>query len=399
MNTTRAPIGWINVAICCLCALPAAAQRMSDAYRVRGEAVADRLEAYLLSQQDQASGGWGVNPQGVSFPAITGLVLNGLLLDPQADQSDPAIASAARYLIGWQQPNGGIYDKVLPSYNTSCSISALARIDSPEARKAVRDATEFLLTLQWQEPGQSPGQETPGPGAKHVERSHPYYGGVGYGSHSRPDASNLTLFLQALEDAGYEHDGPAVQRALVFLSRIQMDERINDMAYANGSSQGGFIYSTGTEGDTAGQGESKAGMIEETLDDGSTISRLRAYGSMTYAGFKSFAYAKLADDDSRVESARRWLSTHYTLDENPGLGMAGFYYYILVFGRAMDAWGEPVLEVDGGDQRWAEDLIDRLEALQNDYGSMRSLDDRWMEADPVLISAYSLIALRHALHD
>ncbi len=395
MSTTRTRFGWMATALVCLCALSAHAQRMSDDHRTRGEAVAERLEAYLLSQQDQPSGGWRVNPQGVSFPAITGLVLNGLLLDPNADQSNPAIASAARYLIGWQQPDGGIYDKVLPSYNTSCAISALAHIDTPEARKAVKEATEFLLGLQWQEPGETP----PGPGAEPVDRSHPYYGGVGYGQHSRPDASNVSFFLQALDDAGYEHDAPAVQRALVFLSRVQMDGRVNDMAYADGSSQGGFIYSTGTDGDTAGQGESKAGMIEETLDDGTTISRLRAYGSMTYAGFKSFAYAKLADDDVRVESARRWIAAHYTLDENPGLGMAGFYYYILVFGRAMDAWGEPVVSTPEGEERWAEDLIDRLEALQNDDGSMRSLDDRWMESDPVLISAYSLIALRHALND
>jgi squalene-hopene/tetraprenyl-beta-curcumene cyclase len=46
---------------------------------------------------------------------------------------------------------------------------------------------------------------------------------------------------------------------------------------------------------------------------------------------------------------------------------------------------------------WANDLIDRLAELQNEDGSFRSVDDRWMESNPVLITAYGLIALEHAV--
>ena len=58
----------------------------------------------------------------------------------------------------------------------------------------------------------------------------------------------------------------------------------------------------------------------------------------------------------------------------------------------------PSLEVateDGStrEANWADDLIDRLAELQNEDGSFRSVNDRWMENDPVLITAYAMVAL------
>jgi squalene-hopene/tetraprenyl-beta-curcumene cyclase len=144
-------------------------------------------------------------------------------------------------------------------------------------------------------------------------------------------------------------------------------------------------------------------MIEETLDDGTKVSRLRAYGSMTYAGFKSYVYAGLSRDDRRVLAALDWIKQNYTLTENPGAGTDGLYYYFVTFARALDAYGEPVLmTVPPGGTRgveprdWANDLIDRLAELQNEDGSFQSVDDRWMENNPVLITAYAVLALEHA---
>ena len=66
------------------------------------------------------------------------------------------------------------------------------------------------------------------------------------------DVYNLPDFLQALEDAGVPGDDPAVQRALTFLERTQMLDSVNDMPYAQGSKQGGFIYATSPSGDELG---------------------------------------------------------------------------------------------------------------------------------------------------
>jgi hypothetical protein len=189
-----------------------------------------------------------------------------------------------------------------------------------------------------------------------------------------------------------------------------MNDETNDMAYADGSGQGGFIYATAPNKDSAGDGQSQAaGMIEETLDTGEKVSRLRAYGSMTYVGFKSYIYADLPTDDPRVKAATDWIARNYTLAENPGVGTDGMYYYFVTFARALDAAGRsggaPVrddtvwtVEPDGARvaRDWANDLIDRLSELQNEDGSFKSVDDRWMEDNQVLITAYSLIALQHA---
>lgn len=391
-----------------------------SAASARREGVIERAVAYLKSQQDAETGGWRTQGPGPTFPAVTGLVLSGLLLDPSASADDEHIRRGVAYLLSCQKPDGGIYDSSLPSYNTSIGVSALSRVRTPEARAAVERGVAFLRTLQYSETALAVDGRVEG--ARPVGRDHAFYGGVGYGRHGRPDLSNLGWMLEALRDAGVEGSDEAFQRALVFLQRTQMLERtlddvvVNDMPYAKGSRQGGFIYSTSVNQDRVGSGQSmSAGMIEETLDDGTRVSRLRAYGSMTYTGFKSYLYADLPREDARVQAALRWIRDHYSVTQNPGLGAEGLYYYYVVLARALDSWGEDEIMVRAGDPggadrdgepskagdvyrsvRWADDLAERLASLQRPDGSFESLNERWMESDPVLITAYSLMALRYA---
>lgn len=368
--------------------------------RERGERMTARAIEWLRTKQDEESGGWSVNPRGPAFPAITGLVLNGMMMEPGIDSRDASVQRGLGFILSHRQASGAIYDRVLPSYNTAVCLSALARIDDPRAKEAIGPAQDFLRGIQFSSESVVEGAEA-GETAR-VTEDHPFYGGVGYGRHGRPDLSNLSFFIQAMHDSGVPTDDPAYQRALVFLQRTQMHEKVNDMPYAKGSRQGGFIYATGETGETAGMGQSFAGMIEESMDDGTHVSRLRAYGSMTYAGFKSYLYADLPRDDERVKLAYEWIRRHYTVDENPGLGTDGMYYYYVTFARALEALGEPsinVLREEGRteDRNWANDLIDQLAELQNEDGSFRSVDDRWMEANDVLITAYAVLALQHAL--
>jgi hypothetical protein len=149
------------------------------------------------------------------------------------------------------------------------------------------------------------------------------------------------------------------------------------------------------------EGKPTAKVVATAVQAWQGVSRLRAYGSMSYAGFKSLVYAKLPRDDARVSAAYDWIRHNYSLAENPGLGKDGVYYYYLTFARAMAAWGEPMVEVvraDGSKESrdWAMDLIDTLAALQNPDGSFKSIDERWMEGNPVLITAYAVLALEHA---
>ncbi|MEO0511494.1 MAG: prenyltransferase/squalene oxidase repeat-containing protein [Planctomycetota bacterium] len=358
----------------------------------------------LAERQDPATGSWGVSPGRPVLPAVTGLALTGLLMDPGVSAADPIAAKAIDFILSHQQPDGGIYDRILPSYNTAICVSALALArdgSSPRAAEidaAIARAVPFLRGLQWGE------DAVPDPALGDIVASvgpeHPFYGGVGYGRSGRPDNSNLNLWLQALHDAGVPGDDPAVQRALAFLERTQMLDEVNDMDYAEGSQQGGFIYATSPSGDRLGVGESKAGTVDEVDDDGNVVSRLRAYGSMTYAGFKSLAFADLDADDPRTRAARRWIEANYTMDENPGLGSDGQYYYYMIVGRAMSAWDEPRLtDRSRGlelERRWDVDLVNTLTLLQEPGGLFRVIDDRWMESDPMLITSYALIGVQAA---
>ncbi|MCE7973592.1 MAG: hypothetical protein DYG92_04595 [Leptolyngbya sp. PLA1] len=464
----------------------------------RAEA-ADKAAAFLLSRQDPATGGWGVSPGRPVFPAITALALQGLLDRPGASLNDPAIARAVTFLLSHQQENGGIYDRILPTYNTAIALTALAKVPNPDARitAAVAKAQAYLKTLQF---GEGAVAYESGETARVVGRDDPFYGAWGYGNHGRPDLSNSSFAIEALHASGLPENDAAFQRALVFLRRCQMLDLpsgdANDMPYAKGSTQGGFVYATSENKDRVGSGQSFAGEIAESLsgppgasvtfslkpgadgapmtlsrdectallekqkqvlasggsrqdfivllgpgmsggksaafevrtatpdpiaasefvlaafrdsvDPGSLVatpvahwqgeSRLRAYGSMSYSGFKSYLYAGLTANDPRVKAAQGWIARNYTLEENPGVGSDGLYYYFLVFARALSASGlDSVPSPDGGAPRdWRADLVARLTGLQQPDGSFRPVDDRWMENDPVLITAYSLIALQEA---
>lgn len=397
----RTALGAVAAGAMMLATSPAWA--IDDAHRDKARAMADKATAYLKTKQDQATGGWSVPEDAAKkphLPAITALVLNGMLLGDKS-ASDPVVGQGVKYLLNHVQDDGGIYDRLLPSYNTALSVSALSKVDMPQARDAVEKATEFLKSLQWSEVSnpKAGGSEAP----RVVGREHPFYGGVGYGKHGRPDGSNLNFFMQAMQDAGVSPADESVKRAVVFLQRLQMVDEVNDMPYADKSKQGGFVYATveNAESVDGRAGQSHAGTIEESIDDGTKVSRLRAYGTMTYAGFKSYLYAELPRDDVRVTAALDWIGRNYTVRENPGMGNSGVYYYYVTFSRALAAWGQPsisTVDAEGKSQPrdWANDLIDRLAELQQEDGSFKSIDSRWMENDPVLITAYSLIALRTA---
>jgi squalene-hopene/tetraprenyl-beta-curcumene cyclase len=366
----------------------------------------DRAIAYLKSVQDPATGGWCVTPQAPTFPAITAMAVSGMIGGGAMKKDDPAIKSAVKFILDRQQPDGGIYDKLLPSYNTAISVAGLALVnDLPGVADARKKAIAFLRTLQF---GETAVEYTGMPdSAKTVAKDHPFYGGIGYGRHGRPDLSNTAFFVEALHSAGVDANDPAMQRALVFLQRVQMLEKagdltVNSMPYAKGSRQGGFIYSTSVDKDQVGIGQSYAPNLDETLSDGTVASRLRSYGSMSYSGFKSYLYAGLKKDDPRVVAAMDWISKNYTLDENPGVGNDGLYYYYLVFAKALSAFGEATVgavQPDGTVVRrdWKKDLARKLAGLQQADGSFKSVDKRWMEDNAVLITVYSLDALGRTL--
>jgi len=301
---------------------------------------------------------------------VTGAITVGLL-DAGLTVEDEAVAKALKYLEGYRQKDGGIYEEKSNhrNYETSIALAAFTRANSDgRYDKVIKGAETFLKELQWDE-------------AEGKEPSDPYFGGAGYGGSSRPDLSNTSFFVEALKDAGVKEDDPAMQKALVFISRCQnLESEHNTTEFASKIDDGGFYYTI------AAGGSSQAG----TEPNGG----LRSYGSMTYAGLKSMIYAGLDKDDPRAKAAFDWARKHYTVSENPGLGEQGLYYYYQTFAKALDTLDvEHVEDANGAKHDWRADLATELLRRQNDNGSWVNSADRWYEGDPNLVTAYVLMAL------
>jgi squalene-hopene/tetraprenyl-beta-curcumene cyclase len=163
-------------------------------------------------------------------------------------------------------------------------------------------------------------------------------------------------------------------KAIVFLQRCQNRAGSNDQTWAG--SDGGFEYNPR---------ESKAG--------GHT-----SYGSMTYAGLKSFIHAGVSRDDPRVRAAFEWCVRNYDLEQNPEMGQQGYYYYLHTMAKALNAYGEEiVVDAKGQSHRWRDDLIAAIVSRQKSEGFWQNPVGRWWENEPQLVTSYCILALEEAL--
>ena len=125
---------------------------------------------------------------------------------------------------------------------------------------------------------------------------------------------------------------------------------------------------------------------------------------MTYAGLLGMIYAELNRDDPRVQSAFAWAVRHWTLNENPGMGNEGLFYFYNVLAKGLAAYGQDRLNVPGGRTvNWRAELIRKLVNLQKTDpadGAVYWVNEanRWWEGDPVLVTSYALLALEIALN-
>jgi len=272
--------------------------------RAEGQRAIEKALAYLKSKQTK-DGGW--NDQ--FGPAVAAIVGQAFAQDPRHGPSHPIVKRAGAYILRFEQSDGGIYEKAnnLANYQTSVVLMFLASLKDETHDARVKKAQAMLRRLQYD-------------ATESIDLDNPWYGGAGYNTSKRPDLSNTQMMLEALHQSGLSADDPVYKRAVRFVSRCQMLDETNDMPFASDATEGGFIYSP------ADGGESKA---SPGLFEGG--DRLRSYGSMTYAGFKSLLYADVSRDDVRVRACLDWIRQHYTLDANPGLpkdrSSEGLYYY------------------------------------------------------------------------
>ncbi len=339
-----------------------------------------------LQQQQQPNGALvnPLNPQpSADHPALTALPLVAFHHEPTgrgAREYGETLRKGYAYLRTQVQPDGGIYAKGLSNYNTSVALTALLNSGDPADEPILTKARAFIVNQQAQ------GMTKPG-----------LDGGLGYGptgaspKRQHPDLDNTLIGLEALR--AYKKARPTVeiaasedlnwQAAIDFITRTQNLPSHNKMDWASDDPQnkGGFVYYPGF---------SNAGEME--LPGGKKA--LRSYGSMTYGGLLSFIYADLKRDDPRIAAALEWLAKNYTLEENPGLGRQGLYYYYHLAAKGLATAKVDQLQTpDGKKVNWQRDLALKMIHLQKPDGSWINDTARWMETDPVLVTTYSVLTL------
>jgi squalene-hopene/tetraprenyl-beta-curcumene cyclase len=326
-------------------------------------------------QRNQATNGCWSNPQ---FPALTALPLWGV-----CGARDPSRASmadrATAFLLTCVQTNGGIYVNIpgrrgggLANYNTAICLTALHATGRKDLTRVVLDARAFIA------------------GSQHFGDD-VYAGGFGYDRETQrayTDLDNTMFALEAmrrtqnaedLRPAGEKRADVDWKAALAYVGKLQ-----NPPA-AGTNDMGGFFYNPD---------DPKAGLVTNAA--GRVF--LRSFGSITYAGLLSMVYAEVTRADPRVQSALDFAARHWTLEENPGMGSQGLFFYYDVMSRALSAGRvDAIPRRDGADIRWREELARKLVALQKPDGSWANADNRFWENDPVLATAYALVALENAV--
>ena len=325
--------------------------------------------SWLMTQQEE-NGSWN------NHPGITGLTVTAFLRSHRSVTDEhPIVNKGIKYILSCVKPDGSIYTDDMPCYNTSICMMALKATENPKYNEILENASKFLIKSQLDED-------------EGYTLDSLYYGGEGYSGEDRPDLSNLQWTLEALWEQEKITDKvnptPAEQKdlipkkvyfekAIIFLQRCQNLRKYNDQPYA--SDDGGFMYRPG---------ESKA--------EGTT-----SYGSMTYAGLKSFIYADLAPNDPRVKAAYDWIRGHYTVEENPILGKMGLFYYYLTMAKALNVIGGSEIEdLSQVKHNWRHDIVNKLISIQNEEGWWQNEVGRWWENNRVLVTTYCILTLEES---
>lgn len=326
--------------------------------------------AYLKGTQAD-DGTWSK----ATHPGITAVVLNGLFKTGSLPATDPGAARALAFVESMADPADGSLaagDAIRHKYYvTSVNLQALKSSGVKKYDPLIAKAVTYFLTNQV---GQKDGKT----------KDDPNYGGFGYGPTARGDMSNTHFALDALVAGGVPKDDAVFKRALVFVSRTQnLKSEHNDQPWAGKINDGSFIYVLPQPGGTQPADAERPG-----------------YGSMTFAGLKSFTYCGVSPDDARYKKAMEWVVKNYSVDVNPGRGDGaggqGYYYYLVAMARCFDALGvDEITDANGKKHDWRADITKALANRQRPDGSWGNNFAMWMESNPDLDTAYALIALSY----
>jgi len=342
-----------------------------------------RAQDWLLKTQNE-DGSWSRG----QWPSLTGLPVWALSLsENRTPEVQTAIDKGVAFLKSKAKDDGSIYDEQggLRNYNTALSMLGLFMSKDTDSIPYVQRARKYIAGSQYKGDG-------------------PYKGGMGYDgdlSRNYADMSNsfiayeamaLTEAVEDLRSSKEERADLDWDAAVDFL--MQNQNLDNDKPWMH--DDGGFVYHP-QYFDTKGRISNKAGAFTNETN----IIKFRSYGSMTYAGLLSFLYADVSPDDYRVRSAFKWAMNNWSLDENPGMGDKGLYYFYNVLAKGLRVMGyETITLADGRKVSWRQEFVDKVLSLKQleDDGTAYWVNekDKYNESDKTMVTSFMIIALRYA---
>jgi squalene-hopene/tetraprenyl-beta-curcumene cyclase len=347
---------------------------LGESLRNEVKAAIDRGVDWLLARQ-KADGAWSNS----DFPALTALALEALNRARRPDAT-PAVDKAVAFILGNVREDGGIYKDSpgrkgggLSNYNTAICMTALHHTGRPEAVRVVQNARAFVASSQHF------GDDI-------------YTGGFGYDKETKRAYTDLLNTYYAVtgmrETQAVEDQRPQGEKRvdIDWNATVKYIEKLQNKPETGEDNAGGFVYNPA---------DGKAG----THTNAQGVVFFRSYGSITYAGLLAMIYAELKLDDPRVVSAIDWTSRHWTLEENPGMGAEGLFFFYSVLTKALSAAQRDMVPLENGTVlNWREQLARKLVSLQKieadtGHGFWINEAGRYWESDPVLVTAYSLVAL------
>jgi squalene-hopene/tetraprenyl-beta-curcumene cyclase len=323
--------------------------------------------AWLRTSQ-YSDGSWRSN---VGVTALSVLAF----LNAGFDENDPTVQKAIQYLLSKAHGDGTIYnDYNWATYETSLALIALVATYNSNYQNTINAAKDWLVGSQWDESciwGS-------------VNKDNWYYGGFGYGSHTRPDMSNTQFAVLALDAAGLPKDNALWAKLQVFLHRCQkvnfpitldiegIPYTVQPWNYAgtSGGYDGGFLYVPGSNAYLGGA---------------------PSMGAMTGAGIWGLLLSGVPKTDQRVTEAINWVANHYTWDTNPNSAGYRRYYYYLSMAKALTMYGEKTI----GGHDWYQELYNKITSEMITVGTDQAY---WSPSQedfvPELPTAYAILTMQ-----
>jgi len=333
------------------------------------DAAVERGLDWLAAHQKE-DGSWSNG----EYPALTALPLRAFARSSHPKKKQ-VTDKAVDFILGCVKKDGGIYCKKLSNYNTAISMTALHATGRPDVIPVVQKARKFIA------------------GSQHFGDDD-YKGGFGYDRSTgraytdllntfyAAEAMRLTQDVEDLRDAGEKRVD------VDWAETVKYIERLQNRPAAGPDDAGGFHYSPNVEKAKAGSTTNEAGVVV-----------FRSYGSITYSGLLALIYANVSRDDARVRSAFDWSCRHWSLEENPGMGAQGLFFFYNVLTKALAAYGQGVIPREGAEPlNWKEEVAGKLVSTQkidpDGLGHWINDTGRFWENDPVLATAYAILALQ-----